>query len=202
MSHWTHIRGIVIVSPFGETQAEKTYVLDTVLSHLPKVTGSEKNMVVTSLINPGYDLLSSHDELNNYSIDDWIRKQSRYTLVLNGDLRDREYAQTYRELIEWLYRLAKRISVEELLLKIDNGCGRETILSNAEYFCELFEYPSWSPGGQQDGTSNRFEYLTWERDPFSGLPLSIIARDYDDPEVCEELERRRLFRQSRIDKRT
>ena len=46
MSYWTYINGTVTVSPIGRTQAEKRYVLDTVLSHLPVVTGSERDMNV------------------------------------------------------------------------------------------------------------------------------------------------------------
>lgn len=46
MSYWTYVNGTVIVSPMGRTQAEKRYILDTVLSHLPRVTGSEGDMNV------------------------------------------------------------------------------------------------------------------------------------------------------------
>jgi hypothetical protein len=40
MSWWTYINGMIKVSPMGRTQAEKTYILQTVLDHLPIVTGS------------------------------------------------------------------------------------------------------------------------------------------------------------------
>lgn len=42
MSFWSYVHGTVTVQPLGRTQSEKRYILDTVLSHLPKVTGSEK----------------------------------------------------------------------------------------------------------------------------------------------------------------
>ena len=41
MSHWTFITGVVEVTPAGETQPQLRYVLDTVLEHLPVVSGSE-----------------------------------------------------------------------------------------------------------------------------------------------------------------
>lgn len=44
MSYWSFVHGTVTVLPFGRTQAEKRYLLDTVLDHLPKVTGSEGDM--------------------------------------------------------------------------------------------------------------------------------------------------------------
>ena len=44
MSVWTSIRGIIEVNPIGRTQAEKRYILETVLAHLPVITGSEEDM--------------------------------------------------------------------------------------------------------------------------------------------------------------
>lgn len=41
MSWWTYINGSIVVYPMGRTQPEKKYILDTVLAHLPLVTGSE-----------------------------------------------------------------------------------------------------------------------------------------------------------------
>ena len=46
MSYWTYITGVIEVCPMGRTQPEKRYILDTVLEHLPKVTGSERNMSI------------------------------------------------------------------------------------------------------------------------------------------------------------
>ncbi len=43
MSWWTYVNGTV-VHPMGRTQTEKRYILDTVLAHLPLVTGSEEDM--------------------------------------------------------------------------------------------------------------------------------------------------------------
>ena len=46
MSFWTYVHGTIEVTPMGRTQAEKTYILNTVLEHLPHVTGSEEDMNV------------------------------------------------------------------------------------------------------------------------------------------------------------
>lgn len=46
MSYWTYINGTITVSPMGRTQPEKRYILETVLNHLPRVTGSEGDMNV------------------------------------------------------------------------------------------------------------------------------------------------------------
>ena len=44
MSYWTYLTGTITVGVMGRTQAEKRYILDTVLDHLPRVTGSEGDM--------------------------------------------------------------------------------------------------------------------------------------------------------------
>ena len=46
MSSWTYINGTVTVCPMGRTQPEKRYILETVLNHLPRVTGSGGDMDV------------------------------------------------------------------------------------------------------------------------------------------------------------
>lgn len=55
MSYWTYVNGTVIVSPMGRTQAEKRYILDTVLSHLPRVIGSEGDMNVYVIQKSGFN---------------------------------------------------------------------------------------------------------------------------------------------------
>lgn len=46
MSYWTYINGTITVCPMGRTQPEKRYILETVLNHLPRVTGSEGDIDV------------------------------------------------------------------------------------------------------------------------------------------------------------
>ena len=46
----------------GRTQAEKRYILDTVLEHLPLVTGSERDMNVYVIQKNGDSSSSSCDE--------------------------------------------------------------------------------------------------------------------------------------------
>ena len=59
MSWWTYVKGIVEVRPLGRTQTEKRYILETVLDHLPRVTGSEKNMNTYIVQKAGYDMSDS-----------------------------------------------------------------------------------------------------------------------------------------------
>ena len=55
MSSWTYVHGTIVVSPLGRTQHEKRYILETVLDHLPVVTGSERDMEVYVIQKRGYN---------------------------------------------------------------------------------------------------------------------------------------------------
>lgn len=62
MSSWTYINGTITAEPLGRTQAEKRYILETVLNHLPRVTVSEGDMDVYIIQKNGYNSSLSHDE--------------------------------------------------------------------------------------------------------------------------------------------
>lgn len=110
MSNWTYIRGLIELDVPGRTQAEKNYILQTVIDHLPKVTGSEKSMNIYTIQTAGYDSWQNFDEFYNRVED--FKTQSRYFLVLDGNLRDRYYEDTFKELNKFLNRLAKRLIVD------------------------------------------------------------------------------------------
>lgn len=214
MSMWTHIHGVIDAYVFGNTQAEKTYVLETILSHQPRVTGSEGDMAVQYTPKPGHDSWSSHDELGVYYGYSAYRGgdrtagegQDHYLLTISADLRDRAYIRTFKELMNWLCRLAKRVIVSDILIKVTDEYGKEHIISESGYggcFYEMSEpVYRYLPGEEKyrrDKRLNRFRYLMWERDPYSGLPLSMVSDDYEDPEIDEELERRAEFERKRTD---
>lgn len=130
MSWWTYVNGTVVVRPMGRTQAEKRYILDTVLAHLPLVTGSERDMDIYVIQKNGESSSCSCDEFgettnnltdsygNKNCNNGWLRIQDEYILTVDGAFRDRMYEQTFREFQNWLCRLAKRICVEEVLVEI------------------------------------------------------------------------------------
>lgn len=86
MSSWTYVQGLIELDVPGRTQAEKNYILQTVIDHLPKVTGSEKSMNIYTIQTAGHDSWQNFDEFYNRVED--FRTQSRYFLVLDGNLRD------------------------------------------------------------------------------------------------------------------
>lgn len=69
MSMWTYVQGLIELSVPGRTQAEKDYILQTVIDHLPKVTGSEKPMNIYTIQTAGHDSWqnceSSSDPVNH-----------------------------------------------------------------------------------------------------------------------------------------
>lgn len=68
MSMWTHLQGVIEVRPMCRTDIESRYILETVLAHLPKVTGSERDMRI-NIVQPDFTAKSysehTYDEFGN-----------------------------------------------------------------------------------------------------------------------------------------
>ena len=159
MSYWTHIRGLITVSPIGRTQAEKRFVLETVLNHLPIVSGSEGDMTVHIIQRSGYDTSVSCDEFgertnNLIDLDGYksrhggmMRLQDNYFLVVEGDLRDCPFKEGLKTFNAWLCRLAKRVMVMEINVRITGnwfllGHDNTYNITDAEPYYQMFEDPS------------------------------------------------------------
>lgn len=122
MSFWTRVRGLIEVRVPGRTQPECDYVVQTVVNHLPLITGSEGPVFVHAVKRSGYSSSSNTDEylqFSNLLTDEygvpnkygWLRLQDSYMLVLEGSLRDRLFAQTARETVKFLDRLSRTLEV-------------------------------------------------------------------------------------------
>ena len=211
MSYWTYITGTITVSPIGRTQAQKRYILDTVLAHLPIVSGSERDMNVYVIQKNGHNSSSSCDEFgertnnltdwhgNKTRSRGWLYTQDEYILVVDDALRDREFNQTYREFIKWLVRLGKRVMIENILIKI-SGYDKFTIIKdycvkNEKYswqnvFNNLFENPSWM---NDDGEVNWCEYMLYPRAKDSDYPMMLAYKYFNDKENDKEVEKRMKY---------
>lgn len=159
MSCWTYVLGTIKVNPMGRTEAESEYILQTVLSHLPEVSGSEGPM--ETYINKLYGHSSSgnHDEFFNHSnLGDGIHgnmfhAQEHFLVTLNGALRDREFNETVKEFAKWLTRFSKRCLIEECLVRVV-GYNEDKIFTNDyEQFTNLYEWDN-----------NWTDYLRWKPD--------------------------------------
>jgi hypothetical protein len=206
MSFWTYIDGTITVEPMGRTQAEKRYILETVLNHLPLVTGSEKDMNVYIIQKNGTNSSSSCDEygehtnnlVNWYGCHDyeegWLRIQREYILVVNGSFRDREFNETFREFMNWLCRLAKRVSINNILVRIQGWDKQYVINDNCNWnspYSQMEEYPSWCE--ESNGEPCWAEHLMWDRAKDSEYPMLLAYKYFADPENDAEVERRREF---------
>lgn len=193
MSSWTYITGVITVDPMGRTQPEKRYILDTILEHLPVVTGSERDMHVHVIQKHGYNSSCSYNEFGEWIPGKLHKTQSEYLVVIEASLRDRQFSETLRELNKWLNRLAKRADVHEILVKLngyDIGHGwKELIISNPKPYREMAEYPSWWPE-KSGGEPMWCEYLMWDAAKGSEYPALLAYKYFNDPENDAEVERR------------
>ena len=202
MSMWTYITGAIEVSVPGRTQAEIDYILQTVLDHLPRVTGSERDMEIYINRHKGDNSSCTVDEFemctdnltdrygNKSYKNGWLRTQDCYTLTLHASLRDRGVEGTTKEFTKWLCRLSKRLMIGDVLVKI-KGYDRCVLIDNPEPFHEMYEDPSWSRRSREEVPEPAWwEYLMWERFGDWALPLEHIVKYYDCPEADEEYEKR------------
>ena len=149
MSMWTYVRGLIELDVPGRTQAEKDYILQTVIDHLPKVTGSEKSMNIYTIQTAGHDSWQNFDEFYNRVED--FRTQSRYFLVLDGNLRDRYYKDTFKELNKFLNRLGKRLMVDSVYVRLYNYEHSHIFTNKNDCYGKMFENDNpW------------YNYLMWE----------------------------------------
>lgn len=211
MSSWTYITGTVTVSPIGRTQPEKRYILDTVLAHLPIVSGSERDMDVYVIQKNGHNSSCSCDEFGERTnnLVDWygnrirnrgmLRTQDEYILVVDAALRDREFNQTYREFVKWLVRLGKRVMIDNILVKIGgydkvavikDYCVQNEKYSYQNVFLNLFEDTSWM---NDNGEVNWCEYMLYPRAKDSDYPMMLAYKYFNDKENDKEVDRRMKY---------
>ena len=173
MSWWTYVNGLIMVEPAGCTQPEKRYVLETVLAHLPKVTGSEEDMTVHIIQKEGYSGSANFNEFFETVYREDFKTQDCYYLILEGQFRDRMYEQTFRELNKFLNRLAKRVYVDDILIRL-TGWDKEIVISNSDPYQDMYEY---SADSNKDEPA-WWEYLLWDRDPSGGSYPEKLTHKY------------------------
>ena len=173
MSWWTYVNGFIEVEPAGCTQPEKRYVLETVLAHLPKVTGSEEDMKIHIVQKEGYSGSANFNEFFETVYREDFKTQDCYYLILEGQFRDRMYEQTFRELNKFLNRLAKRVYVDDILIRL-TGWDKEIVISNSDPYQDMYEY---SADSNKDEPA-WWEYLLWDRDPSGGSYPEKLTHKY------------------------
>lgn len=205
MSMWTYITGAIEVSVPGRTQAEIDYILQTILDHLPRVTGSERDMEIhinrhtrgnySSSVDE-YEMCTNNlvDRYGNKSFErGWLETQNCYTLTLHASLRDRVLKETLKEFMNWLCRLSKRLRVNVVLVKI-SAYGESILINESGYdspYYKMYEDPSWANDNKNEVPEPAWwEHLMWKSYDDWALPLEHIVKYYDCPEANEEYEKR------------
>ena len=200
---WILISGTIEASPMGRTQAEKRYILDTVLEHLPQAVTSEWDMGVYVVQPRGHNSNSSCDEFgmstNNLisfigdniyrGRDGSMYTQDNYILVVNSAFRDVPIDQAHKDFQRWLCRLAKRVWVNDILIKVESR-ERKILIDSYEPYWNMFEKPSRT--GKDE--PNWCEYLMWEEAIGSSLPMQLEYKYYNNEANDKEIERRREAR--------
>lgn len=196
MSHWTYVSGVVKVCPPGRTDIERRYILETILEHLPKVTGSEGGMQVHTIPCAEYSCAADYDEFGQpLPRGTHLYHHDEFLVVVEGSLRDREFDQTVYELNKWLCRLCKRTGCCEVLVRV-RGLDKQYIFDNAQAYDTMYEAPSWT-WNNQTGEQAWWEYLMWEPDPVDGRPLQHSYKFGHDTKVNKEMTRRRMWKERR-----
>lgn len=163
MSWWTGVTGLISVQVPGRTDKEKEYVLDSVLRHLPLITGSEGPCHALYVKAHGYTWSDSCDEFGNSSNllpnrygtpsrHGTLRVQDKYFVVLEGRLRDRTFEQTVREVCRWLCRLSSRLFVSYCNVEVFGEVGHRY----------SFNRVGWLQDNFVSGTDNWTYALTWK----------------------------------------
>ena len=168
MSIWSYAHGSIEVQVPGRTQAEVQYVLDTVLSHLPVVCGSEEDMDVHPVQLNGFNSSSSYDEFlekTNNLVDRYGKKnrdrgsnnvQTHYLIAIHGNFRDTTFTEAYRQIVKWLIRLSARVRIVDTIIKVWSY-DKSTIIhdinlmNNYDYDSNWANYLRFEPRRDEDG---------------------------------------------------
>lgn len=184
MSHWIYVKGMIEVSCLAFSNPQVRYIIESVLEHLPVVSGSEGNMRIHTVYGTYTGCSSSHNEFGEWmryrkdaDCDGWYEMDNGCFLVIDGALRDRDFKETLLEFNKWMNRLAKRLLVSEIMVKISDHYGKEILIQNSEPYSAMYEPFSWEKESQ--GVPAWTEYLFWERQEGTEYPKKLYQRYFD-----------------------
>ncbi len=149
MSLWTYVTGVIEVDTFGRSDAEAMYLAQTVINHLPRITGSEGNAEFYLSRPKGYNCSSNVDERDQCSnlYDDRYRRmfrtQSRILIAVHGALRDRMFRQTLHETTKMLARLSSRLWIRDCLVRVKSDTNQSFVFDNSEWIRDR-EITDWA----------------------------------------------------------
>ena len=114
-----------------------------------------------------------------------------YILTLEGNLRDRDFEETYKEVIRFLCRLGKRVLVRDVLIRIaDTYKNKRKVIDEFELdnnpYYNMWESPSW----HNEESMNWCEYLMWEQGINTNMPMKLEYKYYKNEENDKEVKKK------------
>ena len=148
MSKWTYVIGTVKVDTFSSSSAEAMFIAQTVVNHLPKITGSERDVEYYFNLIKGPNTSSTFDDFGCHTnlYKNFYEYQSEVLVTFQGSLRDREFEETLKEVTKTVNRLSKRLWVNECSILV-YGNGKKYEFSN----------PNWMLINDSNWTTNWFK---------------------------------------------
>lgn len=93
-------------------------------------------------------------------------------LLVEGNLRNRAFEETYKEFQKWLCRLAKRMPVIDVMVEV-KGYNKATLIRNENnQYTNMLEAGSW----YDKDSINWCEYLIWEQAENSYWPDVLVEK--------------------------
>ena len=136
MSQWTQVSGVIHIDTFARSTAEAMYLARTIIGNLPRVTGSERDVQFHLNVPEGATYWSGTDEFgrdsnlyNDPSGEPWFATQPNIVATIHGNLRDRTFRETLREVTIMLNRLSARLYVDRCIISV-KGQGRTFIFDS------------------------------------------------------------------------
>ncbi len=147
MSVWTYVNGVIKVDTFANSSARAMYVAQTVVNHLPKISGSECDVQYYLSLVEGYNLSSNCDEFDqpsnlcNRGRIHMFKAQTCVLITMDGSLRNREFHRTLFETTKALSRLSSRLLIQECLVSV-RGFRESFVFDNPKWLLDR-ERTNW-----------------------------------------------------------
>lgn len=149
MSYWTYVRGVIEVDTCAETDPEAMFMAQSVVNHLPRITGSEGDANIYCIRPVGHNVSSNWDEFdvpsNLYTPGSYFHSfetQTRILIVISGNLRDRKFHETIRETTKFLNRLGSRLSIDHCLVSV--GTYEKSYVFNDPKYLHDIDLSDWA----------------------------------------------------------
>lgn len=149
MSIWTYVTGAIRVDAPGVSDVESEYIIRKAIKSLPVVHGGESDAAVNAVPDISIDDISFRDERGlerKYSgpmfwtdDPDYFHRHQYYLVTISGSLRHADFETALKETEKLLFRLAKKLFIEDISVTVHGDFCRSYTFSNAAPFGDVYE---------------------------------------------------------------